>query len=75
MDLNPSKENDGMVTHGGRCPLCAQRTVPGIGSRAGYWICVPCQTIFDGYGHPQTGPRESAAPRITMMPRSRRPLV
>lgn len=47
------QESELMVTHGGRCPQCAQRTVPGIGARAGYWLCVPCQAMFDNYGHMQ----------------------
>ncbi|HEY9899991.1 MAG TPA: hypothetical protein V6D00_12475 [Pantanalinema sp.] len=39
-----------MVTHGGRCPFCENRTTPGVGARAGFWICMPCKTVFDNYG-------------------------
>ncbi len=41
-----------MVTHGGRCPHCRVRTLPGIGARAGKWICPRCQQAFDAYGRP-----------------------
>lgn len=44
-----------MVTHGGRCPYCQNRTTPGIGSRAGFWICAPCKTVFDNYGQVKQG--------------------
>ncbi|HEY9854141.1 MAG TPA: hypothetical protein V6D05_00290 [Stenomitos sp.] len=39
-----------MVTHGGRCPNCQNRTTPGIGKRAGQWICFPCKLVLDNYG-------------------------
>lgn len=42
-----------MVKHGGRCPNCQNRTTPGIGIRAGLWLCVPCRQLFDNQGNPQ----------------------
>lgn len=62
---------ESMVTHGGRCPYCEKRTTPGVGKRAGQWICTPCQLILDNYGQVLSGPEESMAPRpgIVVLPR------
>jgi ribosomal protein L37AE/L43A len=49
-----------MVTHGGRCPFCENRTTPGVGARAGFWICLPCKTVFDNYGQVYQPPVERA---------------
>lgn len=60
-----------MVTHGGRCPLCENRTTPGVGARAGFWICMPCKTVFDNYGQVYQSPIERAthdAPKIVSTP-------
>lgn len=51
-----------MVTHGGRCPYCESRTIPGIGKRAGQWICAPCQLVLDNYGQVLSGPNEPSGP-------------
>ncbi|MBO9541034.1 hypothetical protein J7643_10640 [bacterium] len=53
-----------MVTHGGRCPLCKNRTTPGVGARAGFWICMPCKTVFDNYGQIY----QSVAERVASAP-------
>lgn len=45
-----------MVTFAGKCPHCGERTTPGVGARAGLWICVPCQLVFDKHGQLQTTP-------------------
>ncbi len=69
-----------MVTHGGRCPYCQNRTTPGIGKRAGQWICSPCQLILDNYGQILSGPgtpapgtpeaaAEPARPAFMVLPR------
>lgn len=51
-----------MVTHGGRCPFCENRTLPGIGKRAGQWICAPCKLVLDNYGQILSGvPGETPA--------------
>lgn len=55
-----------MVTHGGRCPFCQTRTTPGVGARAGFWICMPCKTVFDNYGqvHQSVAERAKAEPGV-----------
>lgn len=51
-----------MVTHGGRCPYCENRTIPGIGKRAGQWICSPCKLVLDNYGQILSGgPSETSS--------------
>lgn len=47
--------SESMVTHGGRCPYCENRTTPGIGKRAGQWICTPCKLVLDNYGQILSG--------------------
>lgn len=51
-----------MVTHGGRCPYCDNRTIPGIGKRAGQWICAPCKLVLDNYGQILSGGPADASP-------------
>lgn len=59
-----------MVTHGGRCPYCENRTVPGIGKRAGQWICATCKLVLDNYGQILSGdPTQAPAAASDTAPR------
>jgi len=57
-----------MVTHGGRCPYCQNRTTPGIGKRAGQWICSPCKLVLDNYGQILSGGQSETAAEAAVVP-------